>query len=70
MSVLPVKQGDTYTATGDGLEHYEGQAETRAEVMAFSTNYRVGSEIFCTEDFSLWLLSEVEGTKAWKEVVV
>ncbi len=70
MAVRPVALGDAYVKTGDGLQHYEGQADFRADIADFSTDYRDGSEILCTEDFSLWVLGRQSGEKKWLELTL
>ncbi len=66
----PVKMGDGYVETGDGLVHFEGQVSTRQEASTYSTEYRPGSEIICTEDWSLWTLGFNGTTKQWLEVTI
>ena len=63
-----VKQGEEYYETQE-LTHYEGLAETRAEIAAFSTDYAVGSVLVCSADWSVWVLGDSSGSKAWLEVV-
>lgn len=67
MAVIPVWLGDAYYNTEDA-KHYEGFAESRSEISAFSTDYAVGSFIYCGEDGSKWILGSSSGTKEWTEL--
>lgn len=63
MAVTPVWLGNGYYG-----KHYEGFAESRSDVSAFSTDYAVGSFLYCGEDGSKWILGTSSGTKEWIEL--
>lgn len=67
MAVVPVYVQAGDPAYVEGI-HFEGYAETRDDVAAFTTDYGIGSLITCSEDWSLWLLGTSSGTKTWLEV--
>lgn len=68
--INPVAINSEYYSPVGGPVHYEGLAKTRSEVQGFSTDYAIGSEIMCSADWSLWILSESGNGKAWTEVTV
>lgn len=67
MAVTPVWLGNAYYEADEG-KHYEGFAESRSDVSAFSTDYAVGSFIYCGEDGSKWILGTNSGSKEWMEL--
>lgn len=80
MPITPIFNANSNSTGPDeqGCFHFEGQANTEAEVTAYRTDYQVGSIIICAgEDagnkFSFWLLgldSSNSGHKVWKKVTV
>lgn len=70
MAVDAVYLNNAYVMTEDGLVYFEGQSDDRNDMATYSTDYRYGSKIVCTEDWSLWVLARKNGAKAWVEVDV
>lgn len=68
MAVIPVYLGNSYVETEDSGVHFEGYAETRVEIASASTDFAVGSFIYCGEDGSKWILGSSSGTKEWQEM--
>ena len=70
MAVTPVYKNNDHVSIAD-RDYTELQATTRAEIATWPTDgYTVGSEIFCVEDASYWVL-DYEGTALkWVEVIV
>ena len=67
MAEIPVWIGNEYYKTSTET-HYEGYVETRAEVANASTDWAVGSFLYCGEDGSKWILGTNSGDKEWQEV--
>ena len=68
MAIYPVFLGNAYVETPDEGTHFEGYAETRSEIASASTDFAVGSFIYCGEDGSKWILGSSSGTKSWDEM--
>ena len=67
MAVVPVYVQAGDPAYVEGI-HFEGYAETRDDVAAFTTEYGIGSSILCGQDLSVWALLTSSGTKTWTEI--
>lgn len=69
MAVIPVYIGDAYQDTYVGGVHMEGYVETRAEVSSYTTTeWGIGSFLYCGEDGSKWILGSSNGTRVWQEM--
>lgn len=68
MAVDPIFINNAFARIGDDEVHYVGQAESRSEIASFPTDYRIGSAIICSEDWSVWILSRNGNTRLWKEL--
>lgn len=64
---IPVWVGNQYFESATET-HYEGYVESRSDVSSESTDWAVGSFLYCGEDGSKWILATSSGTKTWAEM--
>lgn len=67
MAVIPVWLGNAYFEADTG-KHFEGVAESRSDIANFSTDWSVGSFLYCSADDSTWILCTSGSGKVWKEI--
>ena len=68
MAVHEIYHGDAYQNTYVNGVHLEAIAELETDISAYSTNWAIGSVIWCKETGARWVLLPDGTSKEWTEL--